>query len=238
MAYFADPAQIKIINFIPVQTLGSPRTSPALLGSYTSLGNTGAGAVPAVTVPKIDVQRALIGAGRLAPTMPSGRSSADGDWGDRSRTAMRAFADSLPEPARLSSVAWGSASYRSLNTQNVSIPSVWASALKLGGPAAASGGGATTDGATTGGAATGGKVQSQGDGTTGGAWTNKPEFMPSADELAELGTGRGLPPQPDVAPGGSGPARVEEKKFPWMWVGLGAAGLVAVGAVVLLSRRS
>lgn len=50
MAYFEDPAQMKVINFIPVRTIGS-RTSPALLGSYTGMGNkdTPAGATGTAT---------------------------------------------------------------------------------------------------------------------------------------------------------------------------------------------
>jgi len=264
---------MKIINFIPVQTLGSPRAYPAALGSYTGLGNVGA----SVTMPKRDVQRALIAAGKLAA------GGDDGIFGPISQRAMRSFADSLPQSSRLPSVTWGSSSYRNINTRDMALPSAWASALRSG-PATSGGGAATTGGgaATTGGASTpallpdgtpaGGAPPSGGGPvgiperpsvpTTGGG---QPAPVGPGGGAATTGggaattgggaatTGRGGPAQNNVpgpsgqpgddkprflTPEGSGGGGRVKKEIPWMWIGVGAAGLVAVGAVVLLSRRT
>lgn len=259
MAYFADPAQMKVIDFIPVKTLGSPRAYPAALGSYTGLGNVGA----SVTMPKRDVQRALIAAGKLAA------GGDDGIFGPISQRAMRAFADSLPQSSRLSSVTWGSSSYRNINTRDMALPSAWASALRSG--PAASGGASTPallpDGTPAGGAPPSGggpvgiperpSISTTGGGaaTTGGGKTG---WTASADDSGAFtgGDKTGLPtgwtaqdnvPGPSGQPGAdkprfltpeeSGGGGSVKKKIPWMWIGVGAAGLVAVGAVVLLSRR-
>jgi len=203
---------MKIINFIPVQTLGSPRAYPAALGSYTGLGNVGA----SVTMPKRDVQRALIAAGKLAA------GGDDGIFGPINQRAMRSFADSLPQSSRLPSVTWGSSSYRNINTRDMALPSAWASALRSG-PATSGGGAATTGGgaATTGGGAAttgrGGPAQNNVPGPSGQPGDDKPRFL---------------------TPEGSGGGGRVKKEIPWMWIGVGAAGLVAVGAVVLLSRRT
>lgn len=238
MAYFEDPAQIKIINFIPVRTLGS-RTYPTMLGSYTGLGNIGT----SVTVPKQEVQRALIGAGKLTA------GGDDGIFGPNSQRAMRAFADSLPESARLASVTWGAASYRSIDTRNMALPTAWASALKLpaagGGAATASGGAATTGGATTGGATTGGnpKPNPQDSGLPGGdsvyTFAEKPGFTLRQDEPPapdQQGPGPAVPDAGRTA-GGSARSGGGERKIPWPMIGVGVGALALVGIAIYVSRR-
>lgn len=240
MAYFEDPAQIKIINFIPVRTVGSP-SSPTLLGSYTSLGDNAATAIPTTRMPNVDVQRLLIGLGRLAITLPSGKSAADGIWGDRSKAAMRAFADSLPEPMRLSGVAWGSPAYRAVDSRNMILPSVWASSLLGSGRPATTGGGTPAllpDGTPAGGApASGGgpagiperpSIAPAGGGGQPGLTTDGGDSEPSRDGKPEGG---------GASSGGSSAGKGDAKKIPWPMIGVGVGFLALAGAAYYFSRR-
>ena len=252
MAYFGDPAQIKIINFIPVRMVDQAQPA-ALLGSYTSLGNTGGGSIATVTMSARDVQLHLIAAGRL----PVG--SDDGFFGPASRTALRGFANSLPASARLSSVTWGSASYRSAGTGRLTIPQAWSSRFP---PKArpSSGGGATTGGATTGGATTGGGAATTGGGTP----ALLPDGTPAGGAPPSGGGPAGIPERPSIPTTGGGAATTgdggaatadgggapmvfkepgvvqegEKSTVPWMWIGIGTAAVVTIGAAAyFLSRR-
>ena len=96
MAYFGDPAQIKIINFIPVRMVGSQHPS-AQRGSLSALG-LGPGysyAPPAIQHPYAlmsicDAQRHLVAAGKLP------RSGVDGAWGQQSKNALLEFVKTMP----------------------------------------------------------------------------------------------------------------------------------------------
>lgn len=97
MAYFGDPAQIKIINFIPVRMVGSQHPS-AQRGSLSALGlgpRDYSYAPPAIQHPYAlmsicDAQRHLVAAGKLP------RSGVDGDWGSQSKTALYEFVKTMP----------------------------------------------------------------------------------------------------------------------------------------------
>ena len=96
MAYFGDPAQIKIINFIPVRMVGSQHPS-AQRGSLSALGlgPSYSYAPPAIQHPYAlmsicDAQRHLVAAGKLP------RSGVDGAWGQQSKNALLEFVKTMP----------------------------------------------------------------------------------------------------------------------------------------------
>jgi hypothetical protein len=97
MAYFGDPAQIKIINFIPVRMVGSQHPS-AQRGSLSALGlgpRDYSYAPPAIQHPYAlmsicDAQRHLVAAGKLP------RSGVDGAWGQQSKNALLEFVKTMP----------------------------------------------------------------------------------------------------------------------------------------------
>lgn len=98
MAYFGDPAQIKIINFIPVRMVGSQHPS-AQRGSLSALGTESrisysydppAIQRPYATMSICDVQRHLVAARKLP------RSGVDGIWGSQSKNALYEFIKTMP----------------------------------------------------------------------------------------------------------------------------------------------
>lgn len=96
MAYFGDPAQIKVINFIPVRMIGSQHPS-AQRGSLSALGlglsysyDPPAIQHPYAVMSICDVQRHLVAAGKLP------RSGVDGIWGSQSKNALYEFIKTMP----------------------------------------------------------------------------------------------------------------------------------------------
>jgi len=101
MAYFGDPAQIKVINFIPVRMVGGQHPS-AQHGSLSALGTDDTRrysrysidpperTYPYATLTICDAQRHLVAAGKLP------RSGVDGVWGTQSKNALWEFVKTMP----------------------------------------------------------------------------------------------------------------------------------------------
>jgi len=233
MAYFGDPAQIKIINFIPVRMVGSQHPS-ARSGSLSALGlgpsysyAPPAREYPYATMTVCDVQRHLVAAGKLP------RSGVDGQWGLQSKNALWEFVKTIPLAAarsvyvdsqdRAQMPSFGRQDYKLEGSNKIRIPQAYAtrfpakSSVRCGPAPAPTPREAFTDG--------GGPSVTPG-GDSGGAAT--PGDVPTPDQSEPSREGGGS------EQGGGDASGIS----PWVWAGAAAASLLVVGLLVSGKRQS
>ena len=234
MAYFEDPAQIKIINFIPVRTVGAPPSH--MLGSYTGLGTGASSNLPTRVMSARDVQLRLVTAG----TLPAAK--VDGIWGPGSREALRLFVRRLPASVRSMDIAWNSPFYRSAGGGRIVIPEVYASRLPRKAVLATVGPAPIPEAlppVVQGGAAAAvpGGTGPVTEGVTAPPGTPAPDAAapPAPAETAPPGE---TPAEPEGARSDAAARTGKASKIPWMWIGLGTAVVATAGIAYVMSRRT
>lgn len=230
MAYFEDPAQIKIINFIPVRMVGA--SPSAALGSYSGLGNGATSSLQTRVMSARSIQLRLVTAGTLLAT------NVDGIFGPRSREAMRLFVRRLPASVRSMNIAWNSPFYRAGGRGQVVLPEAWAARLPREAviPRGISPVAPVLPPVVQDGAAPAAPASAQPGAPADGSVNIAPEAPPAVVAPTDADPAAPESDETRDAPEGSA-GRASKGKVPWMWIGVGAAALVAVGAVVVISRR-